>query len=161
MARTKTRSDDIRTQERRDLVLSLRKAGVIYKDIVQAVKNKFPESELPQNYDERQAYQDVRRELQKLMDSVQESASEIKTIETQRLEALFMAHFQKATKGDTKHADLCLKVHDRIMKLHGLDVTRVALTDKDGVDLAERLIRTQSLDGDAINSLLKGSEAKE
>ena len=70
MARTKTRSDDIRTQERRDLVLSLRKAGVIYKDIVQAVRNKFPESELPSNYDERQAYQDVRRELVKLMDSV-------------------------------------------------------------------------------------------
>ena len=43
------------------------------------------------------------------------------------------------------------------------DKQEVGFTDAEGKDisLAERLIRTQSMDGDAINSLLKGSEVKE
>ena len=52
---------------------------------------------------------------------------------------------------------------DSLSKIQGLFIDKLALTDTEGKDisLAERLIRTQSMDADAINSLLKGSEAKE
>jgi len=122
---SKTSEDKIRSQERRQLVLSLRKSGAHYQQIVDAVKARFSEEELPNGYDVRYAWQDVKRELDKLKADVGESAEELKTIEAQRLEAIFLAHFQKATKGDAKHADLCLKIHDRIMKLYGLDVQKV------------------------------------
>jgi len=160
MGKLLTKAKDIKTQERRKVVLQLRKEGNTYQGIVDAVLDQFDESDLPNNYDQRQAYQDVKRELDKLRCDVAETAEEIKSIEIQRLERIFNMHFKKAEK-DTRSADICLKTHDKIMRLHGLDVTKIAMTDKDGEDLAERLIRTQSLDGDAINSLLKGSEVKE
>lgn len=152
MSKSKTNSQDLKTQERRLFVLSLRKAGAKYHDIVDAVKVRFKPEELPKNYDVRQAWQDIKRELDKLKSDVEETAEEIRTIEAQRLENIFLGHFQKAIKGDTRHAELCLKIHDRIMKLHGLDITKIAETDSEGNDInfADRLLRKRQIAGSDI-----------
>ena len=135
MARPKIHTQEIKSQERRVLVMGLRKSGATYQQISDTVHKKFKAEEIPKNYDSRQAYQDVKRELEKLKAEVSESAEEVKTMEMERLTNLWMAHFQKARNGDEKATDLCLKVHDRIMKLHGLDINRTELTGKDGAPL--------------------------
>lgn len=121
----KTDAQKIKTQERRKLVLEMRKDGAKYIDIVRAVKEAFPEEDLPRNYDERQAYQDVKRELDKLRTDVSETAEEIKNIEAMRLEELFEKHFKLALEGEKANADVCLKIHEKIMRLHGLDVDKI------------------------------------
>ena len=123
----KTSDINIKSQERRKLVMSLRRSGATYDQICEAVRGKFKEADLPKGYDRRYAWQDIKRELDKLKKDVSEAAEDIRTIEAQRLEAIFLANFPHAIKGDQKMAETCLKIHDRIMKLHGLDVLKVGI----------------------------------
>jgi len=132
MNKFKTKDNVLKSQERRSFVMDLRKSGATFQQIADAVHSKFKSEEIPKNYDSRQAYQDVSRELEKLKKEVSESAEEVRTMEMERLTNLWMAHFRKAKNGDEKATDLCLKVHDRIMKLHGLDVTKAEITGRDG-----------------------------
>ena len=132
MPKPKIQTQEIKAQERRAFIMDLRKSGVTYQRIADAVNSRFKPDQIPKNYDARNAYQDVSRELDKLKKEVSESAEEIKTMEMERLTNLWFAHFQKAKKGAEKATDLCLKVHDRIMRLHGLEITKQEITGKDG-----------------------------
>ena len=125
---SKTSAKHIKTKERRKRVLELRKQGYTYDAITDVILSEFAKDDLPSGYDHRQAWQDVKRELAKLQEDITETVEHIKTIEAQRLERLFNAHYQKATdEQDKNHAELCVKIHDRIMKLHGLDVHTVGI----------------------------------
>ena len=130
MNQSKTTRRKLKAAERRLMVMTLRKAGSTYRQIVDEVKNQIPEEELPKDYDERQAYRDVARELEKLQMEIGESAEEIRTIEAERLRSLWAAHYEKASNGDRQESDICLKIHDRIMKLHGLEIVKVESDNK-------------------------------
>jgi len=124
----------IKTQERRKFVLLLRKSGVHYDEIVNAVYNKFKVEDLPKGYDERQCCQDVRRELKKLNEATKEETAELRRINNERLDDLLMTYFSKAKNGNIKAAEIVLKVLDRYGKYNpGLDVPiAVAPTDPTG-----------------------------
>jgi hypothetical protein len=61
-----------------------------------------------------------------------ELAAEVRTLELDRLDALWLSQYDKAKKGDVSALDRCLKIMDRRAKYLGLDVTRVEYSGPGG-----------------------------
>ncbi len=116
---SKTSAQRIKTAERRAFVLRLRKAGRGYRDIAAAVHQKFSPDELPRGYDERQAHQDVKRELERLGRLRRELAEEILQLELERLDALQSGIWDKARSGDFEAIDRVLKIIQQRARLLG------------------------------------------
>ena len=117
----KTGAKMIETAERRAYVLALRKAGATYLTIVREAIRKFGEGRLPAGWDERYAYKDVARELQRLMSLRDDLAEDVAQLETERLDAMLLGLWEKATKGDPQAVDRALRIMERRAKLLGLD----------------------------------------
>ena len=114
-------SDMLDTAERRAFVLQLRKGGATYMTIAQAARELFGEDALPNGWDERYAYKDVKRELDHLRKDIAHSTEEIVELETQRLDAMLMVLWPQVSKGDQGAIDRVLRIMDRRAKLLGLD----------------------------------------
>jgi len=99
----------------------LRKAGATYANIAAQTIKKFSAANLPKGYDERQAHQDVVRELDKLNSFREETAIQVLDLELARLDALLMACWAQAKSGHLGAIDRALRVLDRRAKLLGLD----------------------------------------
>ena len=120
MTRNQT-SDLLETAERRAYVFQLRKAGATYAAIVKAAIDKFGVDALPNGFDERYAYKDVKRELDHLRKDIADSAAEIIELETQRLDAMLTVLWPQVAKGNQGAVDRVLRIMERRAKLLGLD----------------------------------------
>ena len=117
----------ITTTERRTFTLELRKAGVSYRNIVEAAIEHFGRENLPKSYDERYACQDVMRWIKQARDDMREDAEDILQLQLQRLDDLMFALWDRAITGDLKAIDRVLKVMERRAKIIGLDKTNLYL----------------------------------
>lgn len=131
------------TAKRRRTVLALRKAGATYREIAAAVREKYGDKALPGGWDERYAYKDLMRELEHVRTQVAESATDVLSLELQRLDDIFRKVYTSAKNGHLGAVDRVLRIMDRRAKLLGLDApsqTRSVNVDLD--DLSDdELIR--------------------
>ena len=127
------KAQQIDTQMRRNFVLDLRKSGATYRQIADAAIKRFGADDLPNGYDARYAYQDVARELDKLKAVVGDLAEDVRELEIQRLDALLLALWPQASKGNQGAVDRVLRIMERRSKLLGLDApTRQEFSGIDG-----------------------------
>ncbi len=113
--------------ERRTYTLALRKAGVSYRDIADAVVNHFGIANLPKGYDSRYAYKDVMRWIHIAREEMREGAHDILELELKRLDELMFALWDRAIQGEFKAVDRVLKIMERRAKILGLDKTNLYL----------------------------------
>ena len=140
----------ITTTERRTFTLELRKAGVSYRNIVEAAIEHFGREALPKSYDERYACQDVMRWIKQARDDMREDAEDILQLQLQRLDDLMFALWDNAIRGDLKSIDRVLKIMERRAKITGIDKTNLYLeadwrrdAEKQGLspgDIFEKLV---------------------
>lgn len=109
------------TAERRSFVLQLRKGGATYIAIAQAAVDKFGLDSLPGGWDERYAYKDVKRELDRLRTEIAHSVDDVMELELQRLDAMLMVLWPQVSKGNQGAIDRVLRIMERRSKLLGLD----------------------------------------
>ena len=108
----------IRGREREEQALQLRIAGLTYKRIGEAM-----------GISESGAYKAVMRGLHRLNEHVAENAEELRRLETERLNALLLAFWPRARRGDEKAADRVIRIGTRLAALWGLDaITKIDVT---------------------------------
>lgn len=111
MNQVTTSKRNIKARDRERDAVALRLAGASYDKIAEAV-----------GYSNRSgAYHAVKKYLNKTAAVALETAEELKQQELQRLDAMFLAAYQSATKGDVKYIDSCLKIMAARAKLLGLN----------------------------------------
>jgi hypothetical protein len=105
--------------ERRRKALELRKAGASFDSIAQELGfcNRGA------------AYKTVRAALKA---TLREPATEVRKLELERLDRLFLVVWPLALKGDTRAIDRCLQIARQRAALEGLNLDKLALTDPTG-----------------------------
>lgn len=122
-------SQQLDTQTRRSFVLSLRKSGATYRQIAQAAEQQFGADALPRGWDERYAYNDIARELEKLKTLNSGLTEDVRELEVQRLDELLLSMWPQAKKGNQGAVDRVLRIMERRARLLGLDApTRADVT---------------------------------
>lgn len=116
----KTGERAISAAERQVEALKLRKAGLDFRRIAQQLGWAGPGP----------AHKAVTKALR---DIVREPAEELRTLEVERLDAMLLGIWSKASGGDTWAIDRALKIMERRAGLLGLDAPRkIEQTGKDG-----------------------------
>lgn len=114
----------VRTAERRAEALAMRKRGMTYKEIADALGYKSATT--------------VSSEIKKMLTEMpRENADQLRKIEVERMDQLLNAMWDKAMGGDGWAVDRCLKIMERRAKLLGLDapiVTKVEVVTEDVID---------------------------
>ena len=139
----------LETAERRAYVLQLRKGGATYDAIAQAAIDKFGVERLPNGYDCRYVWKDVKRELDRLRADIADSAEAIIELEVQRLDAMLTTLWPQVAKGHLGAVDRVLRVMDRRAKLLGLDAPTKADVTSGGKPLVQFVVTTDQSDGDS------------
>lgn len=121
MGQQRQTSDLLDTAERRQMVLSLRRAGMGYHHAAAEVERRIGKERLPAGWDARYAYKDVQRELERVRAEVEETAQEIRQIELDRLDEMLKGLWIRARRGDEKAVDRVLKIIERRCKMLGID----------------------------------------
>ena len=105
--------------DKRRKALELRKAGASFESIAQELgfANKGG------------AYKAV---MSALDNTVREPVNEVRKLELERLDRLFLAVWPPALKGDGKSLDRCLQIIRQRSSLEGLNLEKIALTDPTG-----------------------------
>lgn len=111
----------LETARRRRFVLQQRRQGSSYPDIAEAAEEEFGADRLPGGWDERYAYKDVKRALQKVRADLEETAEEVRMMEMQRLDAMLEGLWIDAIAGETDAVHAALKVMKRRANYLGLD----------------------------------------
>lgn len=120
--------------ERRADALELRRAGASYTDIALSLRAKYG-SRLPQRYSRTHAYLDVKAELKFQAEHMGELREEVRALELQRLDTMFLGIWPRAEGGSETAIDRCLKIMQRRAFLMGLDAPqKVAETTTQGED---------------------------
>lgn len=107
------------TVRRRDAV-NLRVMGLSYREVFDALVQKYGREALPPSYDERNCYKDIAFELKRLKSESLETAQELRLMTVERLDKLLMEAMSQALAGNLKAIDRCLKIEDMRAKLFGL-----------------------------------------
>jgi hypothetical protein len=110
VSESKTSPRRILAAERRTKALALRKAGATFADIGRTL-----------GCSEARAHQIITAELQRLNKERAEQAAEVTRLELERLDAMQLSIWQKATDGDMEAIDRLLKLMARRAALLGLD----------------------------------------
>lgn len=129
----------IATREQDGRCLELRKAGLTYERIAEALGLS----------DRSIAWKGVNRALQL---TIQEPADELRKIEGERLDALLRAMWPQAMQGKGWAVDRCLSVMERRARLLGLDAplkSRIEVITEDAVDAAIRQLEADLEDRSA------------
>lgn len=100
----------LKALEREQKSLELRMSGATYQQIGDALGIK-----------KQSAYGAVMRALTKLNTKILENADQVKAMELQRLDKLYLAMYKRAITGDYGAVDRCLKIMERRAKYQGLD----------------------------------------
>jgi transcriptional regulator len=138
-----TQQDSVNALDRQLKALELRKAGVSYDEIANALGFKWRSS----------AFAAVKRALKEVK---REPCQELIVLEAERLDKMQTALWAKAQHGDYGAIDRILKIMQRRAELLGLDAPeKVALTDPTGTEefgASDRLLLSKLLsdvtDGD-------------
>lgn len=126
------------TQARRLLVLEYRRQGGTYRQIAETIRQEIGEERLPKGWDERYAYMDLKRELERVRSEVAETAEEVLSLEVKRLDEMLTRIYPVALGSDKvppdpRAIDRVLRIMERRSKLLGLDAPeRKELLGKDG-----------------------------
>jgi len=148
--KAKTNPQFIKTAERRAFVLELRKSGANYQQISEATIKKFGLGNLPEGWDERYAYKDISRELDRLNAELSQNTAETRRMELERLDSLMLGLWTKARQGNEGAVDRILKIMDRRARYLGLDApTKVQFTWQD--ELLRLLIEGKITKEDVLN----------
>jgi len=136
MAKAKTHPDYINTAERRAMVLRLRKVGMTYAEIAEAVSRAAEAGRigaLPSGWSSLYAYKDVARELAKRRDVMAEDAELVRQLELDRLDDMQKGLWPLVARQnpDLKALDRLLKIMDRRAKYLDLD-SPIAITGAAG-----------------------------
>lgn len=115
----------INTAERRTLVFELRKAGMTYRQIAEAVRNQLGSDVLPKGWDERYAYKDVKRVTDRLARHLALQAEELRELELARLDEMQSGLWACARSGDVKAVGAIIRIMQRRARLQGLDQDRL------------------------------------
>lgn len=107
-------------------MLALRKKGGTYLEIANAAVSRFGRDNLPKGWDERYAYKDVSRELEKMRNELAEHVEAVRELELQRLDDLLKGLWDRATGKDIDYPaiDRVLKIMERRARLTGLDAAQ-------------------------------------
>lgn len=101
----------IEAKERALKALELRKKGMRYEQIAQQL-----------GYTNRgSAHKAVMKELKLLAKECLEEAAQVRDLELQRLDALYLKAWEAVEEGDLPAIDRCLRIMERRAKLLGLD----------------------------------------
>jgi hypothetical protein len=117
----KTAPRQLHAAQRRAYVLKLRLSGALYRDIADACIQHFGQDNVPAGYDERYAFQDVWRELEKINLERQEGRAELVRLELERLDRMLLAIWTQITNGNFGAIDRGLRISERRSRLLGLD----------------------------------------
>lgn len=121
MKQSETRAQLVETAERRAFVTDMRKSGATYRQIADATIKRFGVERLPAGYDERYAWQDVKRELDRLNRERTENTRQIRELELLRLDRLLFSLWSLAIGGEFGAIDRVLKIMKRRADLLGID----------------------------------------
>jgi hypothetical protein len=105
--------------EKRRRALDLRKAGASFDRIAQEVGYKSKGA----------AYNAVKAALE---ETLREPAAEVRKLELERLDRLFLVVWARALNGDKEALDRCLHIIRQRAGLEGLNLNKLALTDPTG-----------------------------
>lgn len=111
MTESKTSARRLTSLEREQQCLKLRMAGNTYEQIGDIL-----------GITRQGAYAAVCRGLAKLRDKVLEDAEQMRSLELQRLDSLYLVMYSQAEHGNQGAVDRCLKIMERRSKLIGLDM---------------------------------------
>ena len=111
MARVSRRSS-VRTLQKEERVLRMYVAGATYQLIADTVEGISSASN---------ACTIVTRALARHAEERNDLAAHASERAFARLEAIWAGSFPQAARGDAQAANVCLRVHDRMVKLEGLD----------------------------------------
>lgn len=125
MAQWSSQSQQLDTQTRRQFVLDLRKSGATYRQIADAAIERFGKDNLPKGWDCLYAAKDVKRELKKVQAVNEKLATDIRALELERLDAMLLALWPKARKGNESSIDRVLRIMKRRADLTGIDAPQV------------------------------------
>ncbi len=99
--------------ERRAKALEARKAGFTYQAIGDSL-----------GITQQAAHKTVMVALGVINDKIAEAAEEVRTIELERIDALFKVMYARALRGDYGATDRCIRLMDRRAKYLGLDAPK-------------------------------------
>ncbi len=140
LPRQKAGKVTIRSVERRQKSLALRKAGLTYVAIGQEL-----------GISEKAVRKHVLAALALSRDLSESDARDIRTLELERLDALLVGVWGNARKGDAEAVRAVIRIMERRAKLLGLDAkTEISATVKHEVDPHDALLR--ALEGIALRS---------
>ena len=108
--------------ERRVQALELRKAGYTFPQIAAALEIST-----------QAAYKHVVKALEVIHNEISEKTEELRTLEVERIDTLYMVMYKKAEKGDYNAVDRCIKLMERRAKLLGLDAPAKSEIMSDGL----------------------------
>lgn len=116
-------SELLDTATRRAYVIKLRRTGMTYEEIANSAIEKFGSERLPNGYDERYAWKDIKRELERTRNEMAEDVEAVRQLELDRLDALFKSLWIRAAgpNSDYQAIDRALRIMDRRAKMLGLD----------------------------------------
>lgn len=126
--KVKTSPRKVKAAYRRGLAMELRLSGASYSKIAEAISARFGI-----RYSRTSAYEDVKQELNDLLEKRMENAAAMKAIEMERIGELIRVYMPLAKQGDHKAAGIILKCDERISALQGLEAPKkIAPTDPTG-----------------------------
>ncbi len=127
----------IKLANRRRLALELRKGGVSYRDIADAIRKELN----LEHYGAGLAHRDVMTELDEIKKTCSETAEKVRDMELQRLDELTHLLWEKVQAQDYQAVDRLLRVMDRRAKLLGLDApTHQVVTGEEGGRPVEHVV---------------------
>lgn len=131
-----------RNRQLRD-ALELRKAGVPYATIAERLGWNSPQA----------AHKAVQKAMKQM---VNDSVEEVKAIELERLNHLFMLAWAKAQNGDLRAIETAVRINERISAMRGLDAPRETNVKHSGVlvidgeDEDEYIASLSAIDGGQV-----------
>ncbi len=136
--------------ERKQKALELRKAGCSY----QVIGDELGVSR-------QQAHRYVTAALESIRKETAEEADNLRTIELERIDALFLECYAAAKKGNFPAVDRCVKLSERRCKILGLDaatrqeISACLVSSGEWQELRARILKTLEKYPDARAALLQ------
>jgi len=134
----------MKTAERRRRVMRLREGGATWREIARSLEQNYGSARLPNGWDERYAYKDFKRELEKIQDETAEATEEVRQMELRRVDRLLRSIWSKALGSGGSDGSVTWKQQkeaiDRVIKL------QKRRADLKGLDAPEQVEHSGSLD---------------
>lgn len=143
--------DMLETAKRRSFVIKKKIAGHTYEEIVQLTIDEFGLDRLPKGWDERYAYKDIKRELDKLRRDLAQNIEEVRQLEIERLDAMLKSIWGKVEAGDVGAISRALRISKRRSELTGIDAPTQISNITKNIDL-------NKLSNDQLHRLANGED---